>query len=558
MADEEKKKPGIIRKILSRIGLTFLAFLIIAGLFFQIPWKITALLLIILAACTILPVRFRKWFWASAGVIILVLIIWVFLPEDNSGWQPYKFKEEFTQLNEKYAVPENENAATIYNKLLVEYDSNTFEPNLTDPNVGDFARRKPWSAKDYPELSRWLQGQKDTITTLQQAAQKDRCWFTIPANKSPFDTTAGRNSTIRQWAYLLAAAVNNDFGEGRIDSALEKCRCIIMMSRHICQQLTTIDILTGIAVESLALRQLDNFIVTGNPCEENLNFIEASISRIEHDWTADLPKILEDDKRSAKEILSVFYEINQNSRIRFSRDPFAAMRPAMKSLTEDKEITSRLNKEQMEKLLKSAQELSYWQRKFFKAWSILYWFCIPTTPQEAAEVIDKAYEKYYTMAEQNYTWNKEPNDFSSFLTRHNFRKMRFNFNYLATVCANMAEKSYNDLHSIYLRTAADKKGSIILIAIRRYKNKNWHWPENLEQIKSFVQPDTLIDPLNNGSFVYKLTGDTFTLYSKGENNIDENGQYESNWPQEAKPDDRLIWPPKGYKMKEKDANDPQQ
>ena len=63
-------------------------------------------------------------------------------------------------------------------------------------------------------------------------------------------------------------------------------------------------------------------------------------------------------------------------------------------------------------------------------------------------------------------------------------------------------------------------------------------------------PETLIDPTNGGSFVYKLTEDSFILYSKGKNNIDEGGKADRN----TGPDDCLIWPPERHKA-EKENNE---
>jgi hypothetical protein len=72
--------------------------------------------------------------------------------------------------------------------------------------------------------------------------------------------------------------------------------------------------------------------------------------------------------------------------------------------------------------------------------------------------------------------------------------------------------------------------------LRHYRNKNGHWPQTLDEIKSSLSEEVLTDPQNNGLFVYKLTDDGFTLYSKGKNNIDEAGSKidgADDWP---------IWP----------------
>jgi len=92
----------------------------------------------------------------------------------------------------------------------------------------------------------------------------------------------------------------------------------------------------------------------------------------------------------------------------------------------------------------------------------------------------------------------------------------------------------------YLTGIAARRGTHILIALRRHKNRIGHWPENLDEIRSSLRREILTDPQNNGPFVYKPTKDGFTLYSKGKNKVDETGRF-SFVPGGA--DDWPIWPP---------------
>lgn len=75
-------------------------------------------------------------------------------------------------------------------------------------------------------------------------------------------------------------------------------------------------------------------------------------------------------------------------------------------------------------------------------------------------------------------------------------------------------------------------------------------PPALDAIKTAVPAEALIDPQNNGSFVYKLGGETFTLYSKGKNGRDDQGRQSTTFegdaslPKDVK-DDILFWPPRG-------------
>jgi hypothetical protein len=92
---------------------------------------------------------------------------------------------------------------------------------------------------------------------------------------------------------------------------------------------------------------------------------------------------------------------------------------------------------------------------------------------------------------------------------------------------------------IHLRVLAPRRAIHILAGLRRYKDVHGRWPQDLGVLRESVQQEILVDPISGGAFVYKLTGDGFTLYSKGQNNIDENGSLGGG------ADDLLIWPRPG-------------
>jgi hypothetical protein len=125
-------------------------------------------------------------------------------------------------------------------------------------------------------------------------------------------------------------------------------------------------------------------------------------------------------------------------------------------------------------------------------------------------------------------------------------RLKYEFNY--GLFGSMKGPDYNQIHQLSLRGVATCRGIRILVALRRHKNEHGHWPESLDDIQSQVPEEMLIDPFNSDNFVYKLTDNAFKLYSKGKNNVDEDGRYQD--PQ----DDWPIWPPRGRKPKTKEEN----
>ncbi len=467
------------------------------------------------------------------------MIVWVFLPDDVEGWEPYTFDKELAAMEAKYAVPDEENAAKIYSNLLASHDLNDFEPNFTDADTDfwDLARSGPWRSEDYPEVAEWLNGHRGTINTLMEAAKKEKCHFPIQADPMGIGCAMDRLAPMRQWAHLLVRAGNNDLGEGRTNAAIEKYIAVMQMGKHLCQQPALIDSLVGFALEALAIRQFDRFVIAGDATEEHLSTIGEGLTEVKHNLSSDLPKFLNYDKLIQKNLWGMFYEVNMDGEIRLTHDITASIKRTMPKDIKD-EIT-----------------LTYWQKKLVKVTTILSWLYMPSTPQGLGKIIDECYEKYYAMAEPNFDWSKKPREFS-------LSSIRFNCRYISEMLASLLEPVYYSIHYTYLQANAEQRGSQIIIALRRYKNKNGRWPESLEEIKSLALPEIFVDPINNGSFVYKLTEKDFTLYSKGKNNIDEDGEYNSNYDpnsgeEKITKDDRLIWPARSCKDKEEKEDEQQ-
>jgi hypothetical protein len=56
----------------------------------------------------------------------------------------------------------------------------------------------------------------------------------------------------------------------------------------------------------------------------------------------------------------------------------------------------------------------------------------------------------------------------------------------------------------------------LLLAIKQYRNENGRWPDSLDDIKSNVPAEALIDPAGE-RFDYENHGERFSLYGKSIN-----------------------------------------
>jgi hypothetical protein len=516
---EIKKKFYFASRIVWLAWIGVLSLLLAAGLFLQAPWKVTMLVFIFLLAATILPRVYRKWFWSGVGCVAAAVTIWVLLPEDNKGWRPYTFDKEFAALQAKYAIPDEENAAIIYNELLQNYDSNSLCGDLPDSELAKLPMWEPWLSDEHPEIAEWLKKHRTIINMLLNASKIEQCRFPINSDVMNISDMMHRLKTTKKWAHILISAANNDVAEGRTNQALEKYIAALRIGKHRHQQPSMIDFLFGANIEGFSTSQLERFVVMGDTTEEHLSVIEKALAEIKHDWSYDWPKILDYEKLLAKNFWGMFYAVNPEGEIRLN--PGALKWETRTYLPEDK---------------KTDLAKTYWHKRIMKASTILRWFYMPSTPQKTGAIIDAAYERYYPMAEPDSNKQNRPRKFS-------ITSIRFNCRYMIEMQLYILEPFYYSIHHTYLRTLAQQRGSRLIVALRGYKNKNGNWPQSLDDIETSAPEEIFVDPVNGGSFIYKLTDENFTLYSKGKNGIDDGGLQED---EKTGADDQLIWSGESY------------
>ncbi|MEJ2705590.1 MAG: hypothetical protein P8Z79_24385, partial [Sedimentisphaerales bacterium] len=486
MPEQERKKRtwAIVWRIGRWIGLSLLTLWLIAAVVLQAPWKSTVLLAVFLFACTVLPRRFRKWFRLGVGCVILAWMIGTVLPEDNEGWRSYTFDGELAALEAKYAVPDKDNAGPIYDEIFETLDTNSNQPEF-------FLKSKlssihePWLSNDHPEMGQWLKTRQDTIAKLMEASHLEKCHFAIPDHSWEVDKHMERLAPMRQCAFLLVSAGNNDVGEGRKDAGLEKYLCVLRMAGHLYQQPVALDFLVGSGIERLASTHLNRFVIGGEPTAEQLHLIIDALGDLENNWGTEFKGFLESDKLLMKnDFCSMVYEVRSDGRVRFSRDPLSAFRLAQSSLLPTP---------------------TYWQRKYCKAKTIFAWLTMPSTPQEVGEIFDTGFDQYNAMTEPGFDWTNRPPTPESFLTKSILFRIRLNCQCLIRFITGFSEEAYFGLHDAYSKMLTLRRSSRLLVATKQYYDEHNVWPPNLDAIKSAVPAEALIDPQNNDSFVYKRT-----------------------------------------------------
>ncbi len=445
----EKNKHGLVKLIFKWTGLSILILLILLALVVEAPKKIVILLLIILAAFTALPKPARKWFWLSVGALVLVLIIWVFLPEDNEGWRPYMFDEELDAMEAKYAIPDEENAATIYNELMESHTGKELQPDFLSRELNNMTLKEQWTSKEHPELAQWLQEQQDIMDRLLQAARKEKCQFII--NVQPVVTDKleiNRYPVLRGGSCLLIRSGNNDMAEGRVDQAFKKYIGVLRIGDHLCQQQKMLYFMVGFSIENITLRQLNRFVIEGRPTVEQLQLISDSARDLKNNWNSDLSKFFDFEKLYAKNMLcGIHYDINTQGKIRLSRGSLARTSDQIRNGT-------------------------YTRRKCAKLRTIFAWFYVPSSPEETGKIVDAGFEKNYAMTKPDFDWNTQPDQ------KH--PQSLLNYGYMVEFMTSLTYQVYFQIHEKYQKHLTLRRGSRLLIEIKQYHHENNTWPPNID------------------------------------------------------------------------------
>ena len=377
--------------------------------------------------------RTRKRIWQVTVLTALALIALVFAWSICSS-RSLTPEERLAAIQAELAVPDEQNAALIYDQLLEDHDEADFRFNSADPNTDILTSREPWLSKDHPELAQWLADRQDVIDALIKASKKEKCLFTVDFNPAMYEYGSMAPVTATQrWSYLLVSAANNDLAEGRTRQALAKWTATRRMAQHVYQQPFLSDLILAAGVEFRVLKNMRRFVVEDPAAQGQLDLIEEELQSVEGSSAPDWAMI-----------------------------------------------------RQLENIQENLRDIGFFQR------------------------------------------------------------LQLRFRHANT---------FKDAKRLWQRMLAERCATRIMIALRRYRDKHGAWPESLEQVRSYLPAEALIDPQNNGTFVYQCTGDTFRLYSKGSNGVDENGEYNFDMEDRTGSDDRVYWRMRSRSNRKEDTND---
>jgi hypothetical protein len=488
-------------------GYVFGGALLLGAVIFQAPWKVTLVAAYAFVSSTgLIPRSITKSRWTRLFPVVALLVawpVWLLLPSDAGDYKPFMFEEEQARFEQEYGVPDGQNAATIYMRLLQETEPSDwrFPPWLEESDKA--VLRRPWKGEEHPKMVRWLGERANLVESLRQLSEYSQCRF--PTEWVMPDATEERIEAVKAWAHMLAAAANRKAGEGDIAGALQMFTVLAKIAGHHIQQYDVCDYLVGLAIEKMIFDGINAIAVDSTPTPGQLAIMDAMIATPSHEWASTWRRIMKFDCLLTKNTCCrAAYEVNGKGKIRYSRSSFI----------DHERIKSPYLRSFLGKVVASGM-----------------WVVLPKSPWKFARRIDERYRQFARIEQADINAGSPDTKPRS--------RFRANHEYVLDLLIDIVAPAYDKVRVIHTRSVATWQACRVILLLRQYRDATGHWPGTLGELAGRGDPQLRIDPLNGGPFIYRPEGQIFRLYSSGKNRIDENGDWRSGLG-----DDWPIWPPR--------------
>lgn len=411
------------------------------------------------------------------------------------NWRPYRFDNVLGAMEARRAVPDAENAARHYESVFARIDPEDGPDFVfSGGSLRDEFGQHPWKGADHPRASEWLDSYSQVVDKLLAIGRMEQCRWPIRADVYDEYTVPYRK--LRRSVLLLMAAGNRDLGEGRIAPALAKYFCVIRVADHLHQQPSTVDSLTGFSAEGPAMQMIRRVLVQSDPSDEDIAAIADYLPPAADPWPQEWERLLEHDKLHYMNLLGRLYEVNDEGNVRFAGKLVV------------------LPKDQRE------QEDPAWIPR-------VYWLMsMPLDPQGLRRIVDSHFAGIDAVVNAGCLAAVAGTEAGASIDMDGFVKTICNF-YRWGLEISFFDASWYLRHRQRLAAGiSERRGTWLVLGLRRYRNARGAWPEALEEVSPYVPDEAFRDSTADGTFVYAREGDGFRLHGNG-------------------PDGRVtLWPPR--------------
>ncbi|MGD0785862.1 MAG: hypothetical protein ABR969_08595 [Sedimentisphaerales bacterium] len=427
-----------------------------------------------------------------SGIIIVLFILYVIWFISGKPKITTDYVAQLNQIARPSSTDETLNAAYYYNQAGEKIDK------LPEEMTNIFA--KSYFECNEPEKKQaeeWLTKNQEILNLVIAGSDKPYCWdkYYTEQNNVMFAVLLPHPKEYKNIARILCFKACFSASEGNYSQGLENILTALKLGKHIKTEPFLIEQIVGIAIESSSVQNLRQILSRYNIDKSELAKLQCSLETIVRE---DIFRITFKGERMC------FYDAIQRS---FTDDIFGGHIYVRGDMGIMDDIIDGPYNNQTGK--REQQDFPETLKKLF---SILF-----TQPgkKETLKSSDEIYDYYEKLSaltpfEQQ---SIEPN------TNEKLKEIAGK-----NIFLTMLAPVFNKLVTMPYRNKAEIQATTTIIAIIRYKQENGAYPDNLEGLlnKSLIK-EIPADPFSDKPLVYKKTEKGFTLYSVGEDFVDNGG-----------------------------------
>jgi hypothetical protein len=127
------------------------------------------------------------------------------------------------------------------------------------------------------------------------------------------------------------------------------------------------------------------------------------------------------------------------------------------------------------------------------------------------------------------------------------RELRAKLNRGAVASHPLRPILFYDPTSLYrnqLRATAMRRAVVLVLMLHDFHGRHGEWPDTLGTLKMPASLEFMVDPFSESHFIYQRVGDSFLLYTVGEDQMDNSGKHGawSTWYPAQAGTDFVFWP----------------
>ncbi len=385
------------------------------------------------------------------------------------------------------------------------------------------ASTRPWTAREFPDLARWIEMNDSSVDLVIEASRRPKCYLPIillTSEEGLLSAGGWLTQASRDVFRLLSIRATLRVGQGRIEAAWEDLLADHRLARHVSQNPKTIDGLVGLAMEGIVTRSQTVLIHYGVPTSGQIRQMQQDLNDLPSQDSMVKRLVVGERLRSLDSIVCVsryWMVIGQEDAgvLRESEIGQKVLGSAGRAAIDWDEILRIAN--QYYDDLEEALELPTGQERY-----------------EAVAALEASLEDE---REQSRGPGRFLRSFVSFrspkktMSRH-----------LGNMHLLLLTSSAHWLLRADDRCIAHRRMLRIALAAAAYRTEYGVYPESLDAVSDYL-PAIPVDPHSEKSFLYRLEGDGFVLYSVGANGLDEEGRNETGAAETQADDIALHVPP---------------